>query len=54
MAVTAVARGRRIAFLDDDDRWAEPDHLERVLAKADNRGHLYASDSNCSAGGAER
>ncbi|WP_454812215.1 glycosyltransferase family 2 protein [Labrys neptuniae] len=39
----AAARGRRIAFLDDGDWWAEPDHLERMLAKADNRGLLYAS-----------
>ncbi|MBP0581847.1 glycosyltransferase family 2 protein [Labrys sp. LIt4] len=39
----AAARGRRIAFLDDDDWWAEPDHLERMLAKSDSRGLLYAS-----------
>ncbi len=28
----ATARGDRIAFLDDDDWWAEPDHLARLAA----------------------
>lgn len=39
----AAARGRRIAFLDDDDWWDDPDHLARMLAGADLRGLLYAS-----------
>jgi glycosyltransferase involved in cell wall biosynthesis len=40
------AKGELIAFLDDDDWWAEPDHLQRLLAVMPQQPALsYASGS---------
>ncbi|MDE2016485.1 MAG: glycosyltransferase family 2 protein [Hyphomicrobiales bacterium] len=38
----AAARGERLAFLDDDDWWAGPDHLARLDAALDAPGLAFA------------
>jgi glycosyltransferase involved in cell wall biosynthesis len=43
MAIGA-ARGRSIAFLDDDDHWASPWHLEALAAALDSGAGLVCSD----------
>ncbi len=40
----AAARGRSIAFLDDDDHWADPWHLEALAAALDTGAGLVCSD----------
>jgi glycosyltransferase involved in cell wall biosynthesis len=40
----AAARGRSIAFLDDDDHWADPWHLEALAAALDSGAGLVCSD----------